>query len=147
MAQSQLPLRRIGCPRTRHDMRILRVVCISGRHKSRFIQIGIYYGVGGRLAYPAFSRALCMIIRSSKSRTIRVDIASLTCYLVVLLFDPNVVLLLVMYVIPLVARDSNNFKSRYSGLSHAIDQAKCTRTPQLSLKASPRMSGPTVKLG
>jgi hypothetical protein len=96
-----------------------------------------------------------MIIRSSKSRTIRVDIASLACYLVVLLFDPNVVLLLVIDVIPLVARGSNNLKSRcsnnlksrYSRLSHAIDQAKRTRTPQLSLKASPRMSGPTVKLG
>ena len=36
-------------------------MCISGRHRSRFVQIGIYFGVGGRSAYPTFSRALCMI--------------------------------------------------------------------------------------
>lgn len=34
---------------------------ISGRHRSQFIQIGIYFGVGGRSAYPSFSQALCMI--------------------------------------------------------------------------------------
>jgi len=36
-------------------------MCISGRHRSRFVQIGIYFGVGGRSAYPSLSRALCMI--------------------------------------------------------------------------------------
>jgi hypothetical protein len=75
-----------------------RVVCISGRHKSRFIQTGIYYGVGGRSAYPTFSRALCMIISSSKLNTIR------ACYIPHLLsfdssFDSYVALPLVRGVV------------------------------------------------
>jgi len=121
-------------------------MCISGRHRSRFVQIGIYFGVGGRSAYPTFSRALCMIplIVANKDKNMLMFFLKSALFWSVM-FDSGVALLATEYHrhALVFSRDYHDtIDTRYSVPTLLTHPLKETWQPgHHSLVASPQVLG------